>query len=129
MANSLLSVRKRGFHFRQLHILLPKICSTVGCQIRTQQISSLSGFAPIVGVPAFAARLDVLLPRYPLSPFHKDPLPVDAKPACGQAHQHLIAILQLTFRDALLQSRKSFFRSWHKAALRMAFSFSFRPTV
>src|SRR6266850_2252104 len=37
-----------GFHFRQLHILLPKICSTVACQIRTQEISSLSCLQPLL---------------------------------------------------------------------------------
>src|SRR6266481_1629237 len=37
-----------GLHFRQLHILLPKICSTVACQIRTQEISSLSCLQPLL---------------------------------------------------------------------------------
>src|SRR6516165_6078455 len=34
----------------------------------------------------------------------------------AQPHPHFVAILQLTFRDALLQSAKSFFDSGHKAA-------------
>jgi hypothetical protein len=31
---------KCRFHFRQLHVLLPEICSTVYCQIRAQQIGA-----------------------------------------------------------------------------------------
>src|SRR5215831_12739483 len=34
----------------------------------------------------------------------------------SQPHPHFVAILQLTFRDALLQSGKSFFDLGHKAA-------------
>ena len=39
---------KCRFDFRQLHVLLPEICSTVYCQIRTQEIGSLARFQPLL---------------------------------------------------------------------------------
>src|SRR5258708_17247280 len=39
---------KGSFHFRKLHVLLPEICSTIHCQIRAQQIGSLSRCEPLL---------------------------------------------------------------------------------
>src|SRR5260370_4307624 len=109
MANSLLSVRKAAFHFRKLHVLLPEICSTIHCQIRAQQIGSLSRCEPLL--------LLRLLPpdqtRSLLGIFHDHLIEIShlwmgtLNPA--PALKQFVAVLNLAFHDAFLTSRTSLF--------------------
>jgi hypothetical protein len=70
---------KCGFHFRQLHVLRAKICSTVRCQIGAWQIGSLSGFQPLL-------LLGLLLPD-------------QARPFFAILHGHLVEIRHLWMRS------------------------------
>src|ERR1700674_3591410 len=105
-----------SFHFRQLHVLLPEICSTMHCQIRAQQIGALSRFEPLL--------LLRLLPPDQTRPlfgiFHGHLIEIRhlwmGSLNAAQAHKHFVAVLQLAFHDAFLKSRKCFFDLGYKAA-------------
>src|SRR5271169_1212190 len=123
-----LECAKGSFYFRQLHVLLPEICSTIRCQIRAQQIGSLARFEPLLSLR--------LLP------------PDQAWPFFAILHRHLIEICYLRmgawmrprFRSILKRSLSlpsairfsspaSAFSIFATKRFRMAFSFSFRPAV
>src|SRR5271169_2136223 len=107
---------KGSFHFRQLHILLPEICSTIHCQIRAQQIGSLSRFEPLLLLRFLPP--DQTRPLFGI--FHDHLVEIRhlwmRSLNATQAHKHFAAVLQLAFRDAFLQSRKCFFDLGYKAA-------------
>src|SRR5260370_18668133 len=107
---------KGSFHFRKLHVLLPEICSTIHCQIRAQEIGSLSRCERLL--------LLRLLPpdqtRSLLGIFHDHLVEIShlwmGSLNAAQAHKHFVAVLQLAFHDAFLKSRKCFFDLGYKAA-------------
>src|SRR6267142_1564437 len=111
-----LQCAKRGFHFGQLHILFPKICSTVGCQIGAQQIGSLSGLQPLLLLgllpPDQACTFSGILHRHFIKIGYLRMRSLNA----AQPHKHLAAILHFAVCDALLKPRELFFDLGHKAA-------------
>src|SRR6266852_1933028 len=106
---------KDSFHFRQLHVLLPEICSTIHCQIRAQQIGSLSRFEPLLLLrllpPDQAWPFFAILHRHLIEIRHLWMRSLNA----AQAHKHFVAVLQLAFHYAFLKSRKCFFDLVYKA--------------
>src|SRR5258708_10225878 len=106
---------KCRFDFRQLHVLLPEICSTVYCQIRTQEIGSLARFQPLLLLwllpPDQAWPFFAILHRHLVEIRHLWMRSLNA----AQAQKHFVAVFQLTFDDAFLEPRQRLFDLGHKA--------------